>query len=111
MGGAYGIAEGFKKLPQGTPPRLALNGVLNSVTRRGPFVGNSAGVLALAYNGTNTTIGALRGKHDVTNSVLSGALAGAVYKSTRGVRPMMWSSALVATAAASWTVGSKVLLP
>ncbi|KAF8544255.1 Tim17/Tim22/Tim23/Pmp24 family-domain-containing protein [Trichophaea hybrida] len=110
MGGAYGMAEGLKKLPHNTPPRLALNGVLNAVTRRGPFVGNSAGVLAIVYNGFNSTIGALRGKHDVANSILSGALAGAVFKSTRGIRPMAWSSALVATAAGVWTVGRKALL-
>ena len=30
--------------------RLFLNNVLNHVTRRGPFLGNSAGVLAMTYN-------------------------------------------------------------
>ena len=30
--------------------RLFLNSVLNHVTRRGPFLGNSAGVLAMTYN-------------------------------------------------------------
>jgi Tim17/Tim22/Tim23/Pmp24 family len=30
--------------------KLMLNNVLNHVTRRGPFLGNSAGVLAMTYN-------------------------------------------------------------
>lgn len=30
--------------------KLVLNNILNHVTRRGPFLGNSAGVLALSYN-------------------------------------------------------------
>lgn len=30
--------------------KLLLNNILNHVTRRGPFLGNSAGVLAMTYN-------------------------------------------------------------
>jgi uncharacterized protein (DUF302 family) len=30
--------------------KLLLNNILNHITRRGPFLGNSAGVLALTYN-------------------------------------------------------------
>ena len=30
--------------------KLILNNILNHVTRRGPYLGNSAGVLAMAYN-------------------------------------------------------------
>jgi Tim17/Tim22/Tim23/Pmp24 family len=30
--------------------KLLLNNILNHVTRRGPFLGNSAGVLAMSYN-------------------------------------------------------------
>lgn len=64
----------------------------------------------MLYNGVNSTIGHFRGRHDTANSVLSGAITGAVFKSTRGVRPMVWSSVVVATAAGVWSVGSKVLL-
>lgn len=86
------------------PGRLRLNGVLNAVTRRGPFLGNSAGVIALIYNGTNSTIGALRGKHDPTNSVVAGAISGAIFKSTRGTRPMAISAGVCATVAGTWAV-------
>ena len=104
LGGAWGLAEGLNRTPVSAPPKLRLNSVLNSITRRGPFLGNSAGVIALVYNLLNSTIGHYRGKHDAFNSISAGALSGMLFKSTRGVRPMMISGALVAGAASTWTV-------
>lgn len=108
IGGAWGLAEGLQKNPATMPPRLRLNGVLNAITRRGPFLGNSAGVVAMVYNGINSTIGYYRGKHDVTNSVLAGAASGAIFKSTRGLRPMAISSGIVASVAGTWAVFRQV---
>jgi import inner membrane translocase subunit TIM23 len=62
IGGAWGLAEGLRKTPSSAPPKIRLNGVLNAVTRRGPFLGNSAGVVAMVYNGINSYIGYARGK-------------------------------------------------
>ena len=107
-GGAWGLAEGLTRLPPSAPPKLRLNSVLNSITRRGPFLGNSAGVIALIYNCINSTIGYYRGKHDAANSLVAGALSGMLFKSTRGIRPMMISGALVSSAAGAWVVS---LLP
>ncbi|KAF2726727.1 mitochondrial import inner membrane translocase subunit tim23 [Polyplosphaeria fusca] len=109
VGGAWGFAEGLQKTSPAMAPRLRVNGVLNAVTRRGPFLGNSAGVVALVYNGVNSTIGNFRGKHDMTNSVMAGALSGAIFKSTRGLRPMMISSGIVAGIAGTWAVVRKVV--
>jgi hypothetical protein len=81
-----------------------LNSVLNAVTRRGPFLGNSAGVIAMVYNGVNSFIGHMRGKHDSVNSVAAGAFSGMIFKSTRGVRPMMISGGIVGTVAGVWAV-------
>jgi mitochondrial import inner membrane translocase subunit TIM23 len=50
-GGILGFAEGLNRVPAGAPPKIRLNAILNGVTRRGPFLGNSAGVVALMYNG------------------------------------------------------------
>jgi import inner membrane translocase subunit TIM23 len=108
IGGAWGLSEGLQKNPASMPPRLRLNGILNAVTRRGPFLGNSAGVIAMVYNGTNSTIGALRGKHDPTNSVVAGAISGAIFKSTRGTRPMAISAAICASVAGGWAITRKV---
>ncbi|KAF9338211.1 Mitochondrial import inner membrane translocase subunit tim23, partial [Linnemannia elongata] len=45
LGGAYGFFEGLRSSP--SPAfKIRLNTVLNGMTRRGPFIGNSAGVLA-----------------------------------------------------------------
>lgn len=99
------MIEGLNRSPANAPPKLRLNSVLNSVTRRGPFLGNSAGVIAMVYNGINSTIGHYRGRHDSINSVVAGALSGMLFKSTRGIRPMLISGGLVAGAAGAWAVG------
>ncbi|KAI2230286.1 Mitochondrial import inner membrane translocase subunit tim23 [Ophidiomyces ophidiicola] len=104
IGGLWGLTEGLKKTPPTAPPKLRLNAVLNSVTRRGPFLGNSAGVMAMVYNGINSTLGYARGKHDAVNSIVAGALSGMLFKSTRGLRPMVISGGIVASIAAAWTV-------
>jgi inner membrane translocase subunit Tim23 len=104
VGGVWGLAEGLQRTPVSAPPKIRLNAVLNSVTRRGPFLGNNAGVVAMIYNGINSFIGYVRGKHDATNSIAAGALSGMLFKSTRGPRQMMISGGLVATAAGIWAV-------
>lgn len=109
MGGAWGLIEGLNKVPPSAAPKLRLNGVLNSMTRRGPFLGNSAGVLAMVYNGVNSTIGYYRGKHDTANSIVAGALSGMLFKSTRGAKPMVISGGIVASVAGGWAVSSCVL--
>jgi import inner membrane translocase subunit TIM23 len=103
LGGAWGLQEGLRR-SNGQPPKLRLNSVLNAVTRRGPFLGNSAGVIAMVYNGFNSFIGHMRGKHDSVNSIAAGALSGMIFKSTRGIRPMMISGGIVATVAGVWAV-------
>lgn len=109
IGGAWGLAEGLNRSPAGSPPKLRLNSCLNAVTRRGPFLGNSAGVLAMVYNGINSFIGHYRGQHDATNSVVAGALSGMLFKSTRGLRPMMISGGLVASTAGAWAVSCAMI--
>jgi import inner membrane translocase subunit TIM23 len=56
------------------------------------------------YNGMNSTIGYYRGKHDATNSIAAGALSGALFKSTRGTRPMAISAGICASVAGGWAV-------
>ncbi|CAK7233884.1 Mitochondrial import inner membrane translocase subunit tim23 [Sporothrix curviconia] len=110
IGGAWGLQEGLRR-SAGQPPKLRLNSVLNAVTRRGPFLGNSAGVVAIAYNCINSYIGYLRGRHDAANSVIAGGLSGMLFKSTRGVRPMLISGGIVASIAAAWTVTRRTFFP
>ncbi|KFH41802.1 Mitochondrial import inner membrane translocase subunit-like protein [Hapsidospora chrysogenum ATCC 11550] len=101
IGGAWGLQEGLRR-SAGQSPKLRLNSVLNAVTRRGPFLGNSAGTVAITYNCINSLVGYFRGKHDAANSVVAGVLSGMVFKSTRGLRPMMISGGLVGGVAGIW---------
>ncbi|PNY29502.1 Mitochondrial import inner membrane translocase subunit tim23 [Tolypocladium capitatum] len=110
IGGAWGLQEGLRR-SSGQPPKLRLNSVLNAVTRRGPFLGNSAGVVAITYNCINSLVGNLRGKHDAANSVLAGALSGMVFKSTRGVRSMLISGGIVGSVAGVWAIARRSFFP
>lgn len=54
IGGSLGLVEGLRRVPVTAPTKIKLNAILNGVTRRGPFLGNSAGVVAMMYNGLST---------------------------------------------------------
>ncbi|KAK7428897.1 Mitochondrial import inner membrane translocase subunit tim23 [Neonectria magnoliae] len=110
IGGAWGLQEGLRR-SYGQPPKLRLNSVLNAVTRRGPFLGNSLGVVAIIYNCFNSLVGSVRGKHDAANTVLAGALSGMLFKSTRGIRPMMISGGIVASVASVWAITRRSFFP
>jgi import inner membrane translocase subunit TIM23 len=46
---------------------------------------------------------------DSLNSVAAGALSGAVFRSTKGLKPMLISSGIVASAAGIWAVSNEAL--
>lgn len=104
LGGAFGMAEGLKKSASAPNMKVRLNTTLNSITRRGPGVGNSVGIIAMIYNGTTAMIDASRGEHDVFNSLAGGAVAGALFKSTAGPRAALVSAGVCAGVAGAWSV-------
>lgn len=108
-GGLWGLSEGLRKTPPTAPPKIKLNTVLNHITRRGPFLGNNAGVLALVYTFLNAGLGKVRGKVDGANGVLAGVLAGALWKSTRGTRAMMVAGGLTGCVAGVWQIVGRAL--
>ncbi|ODV90573.1 hypothetical protein CANCADRAFT_57054 [Tortispora caseinolytica NRRL Y-17796] len=110
IGGAYGLSEGLRTAPADASSRLRLNYVLNSVTKRGPYLGNSAGVLALTYNVINSSLDSYRGKHDDLNSLFAGALSGAIFRSTHGIRPMMISAGLMTLVSGAWCGLKRVVI-
>ncbi|KAF8075078.1 Tim17/Tim22/Tim23/Pmp24 family-domain-containing protein [Lyophyllum atratum] len=107
LGGAWGVREGARRPLAVSNTRLRINSVLNSVTRRGTFIGNSAGVLALLYNGVNSSIDAMRGKHDTLGSMGAGAVTGALFKSTAGVKPAIAAAAFMSGMAGVWSYVKK----
>ena len=58
MGGLWGLSDGLRR-PEGKNIRLRLNSILNGLTRRGPFMGNTLATLGehVQYNHTCTNIG------------------------------------------------------
>ncbi|KZT09982.1 Tim17-domain-containing protein [Laetiporus sulphureus 93-53] len=104
VGGVWGLREGAKRPLAVSNARLRINSILNSVTRRGTFIGNSAGVLALVYNSINSIIDSARGKHDTLGSMAAGGLTGALYKSTAGVKPALAAAAFISSLAGLWSV-------
>ncbi|KAI8393349.1 Tim17/Tim22/Tim23/Pmp24 family-domain-containing protein [Radiomyces spectabilis] len=103
LGGAVGLAEGMKKSADAPNMKIRLNTTLNTITRRGPGLGNSVGVIAMIYNGATAMIDASRGTHDMFNSIAGGAIAGAIFKSTAGTRAAAISSGVCAGAAGVWS--------
>lgn len=104
LGGVVGMAEGLKKSADAPNMKVRLNTTLNSITRRGPGIGNSLGVIAMIYNGTTAMIDASRGEHDVFNSLAGGAISGALFKSTAGPRAALVSAGVCAGVAGAWSV-------
>ncbi|KAJ1882875.1 Mitochondrial import inner membrane translocase subunit tim23 [Coemansia sp. RSA 486] len=92
-GGAWGFIEGMQS-QHGGNFKLRLNSVLNSMTRRGPFVGNSLGILGMFYNSINSAIGGYRGTRDQYNSLGAAAISGMLFKIGSGPRTSLISGIL-----------------
>jgi len=107
-GGAFGLYEGLKN-PEGKTFKLRLNSVLNGCTRRGPFLANSLGIIALMYCSLDSLIEKVRGEEDQFNSIGAAAAAGMIFKSTAGVRPVAIAGAIGGSLAAAYHFGEKLL--
>ncbi|XBW38090.1 hypothetical protein QEN19_003677 [Hanseniaspora menglaensis] len=109
-GSTYGFLESFGKIQPGASFKLQLNTILNNVTKRGPFIGNHAGILAMNYNFINCGLDYYRNKHDDYNSLAAGALTGALFKCTKGAKPMLYASGLCTVGAGVWCGFKRVYL-
>jgi import inner membrane translocase subunit TIM23 len=85
VGGAWGLAEGLRA-PVGNATKLRLNAILNGCTRRGPLLGNSAGVLALMFTSVDHALSKVRGEDDMLNHTVAAGTAGMMFKSTAGLK-------------------------
>ncbi|PVU99602.1 hypothetical protein BB559_000560 [Furculomyces boomerangus] len=115
IGGTWGFFEGNKqytKLNVGKSSnfKLRLNSVLNAMTRRGPFVGNSLGVIALFYTSFYSITKSLypidqeseRNENDglvgyfingtAKYSLSAAAITGLLYRSNKGLVPALKTS-------------------
>ncbi|KAI9183030.1 Mitochondrial import inner membrane translocase subunit tim23 [Blastocladiella emersonii ATCC 22665] len=105
LGGTWGFLQGMRAPLEIRSTKLRVNAVLNAMTRRGPFVGNSFGVLAVMYSFVNYAVAY---PLDVTPdqkpyvSIVSAAASGALFKSTAGLRSAGITGAVCGSLAIVW---------
>lgn len=101
LGGLWGLVEGLGNKEAKTS-RLRLNAVLNQCTRRGPFLANNIGILALFYNFTHgLALKYLEREADIMSISSSAALSGFVFRFAKGPQ-----SAIVAALACGSLMGT-----
>jgi import inner membrane translocase subunit TIM23 len=83
-GGTYGLFHGLSK--GGATTKLRVNAILNSCSTKGPNLANQAAIMTMFYVGFNNLFSWVRGEEDIYNAVSAGALSGALYKSSSGVK-------------------------
>lgn len=98
-GGLWGLADGLRN-PQGSGSRrLRINCILNACTARGPFMGNSLGIVALLYNGLHgAVIKARNDREDMWGAVAAATASGAIFKSTSGFKKVMMGGGVFGSA-------------
>jgi Tim17/Tim22/Tim23/Pmp24 family len=84
-GGALGLAVAMRE-SAGKTGKLRLNAVLNTASKRGALYANSLGVLALLFSVSETGFHNMTHDDTALNYAGAGALTGAIFKSTRGIR-------------------------
>lgn len=111
-GGATGLIESLRSTSSSMSPKLRTNAILNSITRRGPYLGNLFGCLTMTYNFVSGGIDMARGDyHDDAGSLAAGAITGALWNGARGFRPMLISSGMCTAAAAGWCILKRAVAP
>lgn len=87
LGGLWGAIEAARNRPGFDTTRLRVNHLLNTMTARGPFLGNNAAVLALMYNGLHgAIIATMDGQHGAGTATAAAALTGALFRVRHGWR-------------------------
>jgi import inner membrane translocase subunit TIM23 len=95
-GGTYGVFHGLSK--GGATTKLRVNAVLNSCSTKGPALANQAAILTMFYVGFNNFFGWIRGEEDIYNSTAAGAISGALFKSSSGVKAILRHSVISSVA-------------
>uniref|UniRef100_A0A7S0ZAE0 Mitochondrial import inner membrane translocase subunit TIM23 n=1 Tax=Timspurckia oligopyrenoides TaxID=708627 RepID=A0A7S0ZAE0_9RHOD len=93
VGGSLGLTEAIRS-SRGKTAKLFLNAALNGVTKRSAQLAQNMGVCALLFSMFESIIYHYRSDDLPENYIAAGALAGMVFKSTKGPR-----------AAATWGAG------
>ncbi|KAJ9068020.1 Mitochondrial import inner membrane translocase subunit tim23 [Entomophthora muscae] len=109
IGGLYGAREGLKAT-KGSPFKIRFNGLLNGCTRRGPFLGNSLGMLALGYTSINSAADYFGAPDTSLTAIASGALTGMLFKSTAGLRSSLIAGGICSLVVSAWKLANDAYL-
>lgn len=98
IGGVVGLRTAMQE-SAGKTGRLRINAILNATGKRGALLANSMGILALVFSLSETSLHNFTKDDGATNYAAAGALAGAIFKSTRGLPvAAMWAAGGAAVA-------------
>ena len=103
LGGAYGFYDGIRQTAQsGMSGKLRRTQIVNYTLKSGGTVSNSLGAIAVIYSSIYVLGSFIREEDDELKSVATGALTGALYKSSAGLKKCGMGGAFGMGLAALW---------
>lgn len=103
IGGAYGLYDGVRQSAlSGMSGKLRRTQILNHTLKSGARMSNALGSLAVIYSCFYSLVSQVHEEDDELKSCISGAVTGALYKSTAGVKKTLAGGAIGLTIAAAW---------
>lgn len=92
IGGTWGLFEGLSH-PEAKTTKLRINSILNSCTRRGPFLANNMGIIALMYNFIHSGFLKISNRNsDIYSVIGSSFTTGALFRASSGPKSALISA-------------------
>jgi inner membrane translocase subunit Tim23 len=105
IGGTWGIFEGLAH-PDAKTKRLRVNAILNACTRRGPFLSNNMGIIAVMYNVIQYgLVKSTSRDYDMYSALSAAAISGYLFRASAGPK-----QALITSLTCSIVMGSVELV-
>ena len=108
-GGIWGLGEGIvtiRKLQEASG-KVKITALLNSVTRRGPFIANNFGIVTMYFAISEQIFRRVRSESDQKNKLLAAISAGILWKCTKSVRATVLAAIFGGTIAGSYILIDK----
>ena len=106
IGGSWGLFEGLKSVLQMQEASRKVNftALLNSITRRGPFLGNNLGILSMYFAFSEQMLRKFRNKEDKFNKILAAVSSGCLWRSTKSFRAATFAGIVGGTIAGTYFI-------
>lgn len=112
VGGGIGLYEGYKGASSPNY-KIRFNSVMNGFSKRGSAYGNTLGIIAFLYTASGLALDMVPfepiRENQFATPILSGAMTGLIYKSTRGVRAASLAACVGAAASCVYSFGSSYI--